>query len=188
MSVVLFAGPPGRVAVLRGHNLQGVLPPLVKVTDSFVGGASNATSVADAFQFEVRRTIVTHVQVSKRTNHQFLHTLGGDVHIYVFGDRMGQLVVGGIAAAVACRFPGGCNLLTPSNPSTTSATFGGEHGLEFALDWYNQKRLSRNPDPVQVFIGKRTLLRGFLTGFDASVMNIDERLVQFSLSLNLIPE
>ena len=72
--------------------------------------------------------------VAQQANFQFLHTLGSDVYVYVFGDRIGQLSLSGVAFASGCG-----NAVTP----VSGQPFAGDHGLVGMNDWYKDNRISR---------------------------------------------
>jgi hypothetical protein len=142
---------------MRDPGVQGVLPPIVGVTP-------------DAVDFQSRKSIITRMTVGQETNHQFLHTLGGDIFIYVFGDRVGQMTISGMCFAFDCDRPG-----------------DREHGLEKMLEFYRQNKLSRRKEPVTVMVG-RTPVVGFIAGFNADVVDPKFNLVQYSLGLLVIPK
>jgi hypothetical protein len=48
--------------------------------------------------------IITQVGVVQQGNFQFLHTINADIFVYIFGDRMTELVVGGLSFAENCDF------------------------------------------------------------------------------------
>lgn len=148
----LFEANPGRVLAVRDPAVQGLLPPLVDVRP-------------DPVSFQARKAIITRVMIAQETNQQFLHTLGGDIYIYVFGDRVGQLTIGGMCFAHDCDRPG-----------------DRQHGIEKMLAWYRSNKLSRRRDPVTVMIG-RTPVTGFVAGFTADVFDHKLNVMQFSLAL-----
>jgi hypothetical protein len=154
---VLFEGNPGRVKQLVDPTLQGVIPPLIEVQ-------------TDKISFQAHKTIVTHLTLGLGTNHQFLHTLGGDLYIYVFGDRIGQLGISGLCVADDCDRLG-----------------DQEHGIEKMIKWFNKNKLSTKPDPITCMVG-RTPIKGFLSGINFGTFDHKLRLVQFNVDIHIIPE
>jgi len=51
----------------------------------------------------VRNTIVTSLQIEENVNAQFMYSLGTTVHSFIFGDKLGQLTIGGIAVSSMCQ-------------------------------------------------------------------------------------
>lgn len=159
---VVFAGIPGRVIALKDPTVVGMLP-LVQADPPV--------------NFQQHKALITRLAVSSETNHQFLHSLGGSVFIYVFGDRIGQLTISGLAVARDCDRPGGVD-----------RSGDNDHGIERIFDWYNQNRLSRRRSPVTVLVGRRTTIRGFVGGVQASVFDHRLHLVQFDLLMFVVPQ
>jgi hypothetical protein len=154
---VLFEGNPGRVKQLVDPTLQGVIPPLVEVKP-------------DNITFDAHKSIITHLTLGLNTNHQFLHTLGGDLYIYVFGDRVGQLGIAGLCVAEDCDKAGDA-----------------EHGIEKVIKWFNQNKLSKRKDAITCMVG-RTPIKGFVKGVNFGTFDHKLRLVQFSVEVDIIPE
>jgi hypothetical protein len=118
--------------------------------------------------FQTQRSIVTQLTVHQQVNVQFLHTLGSLIYIYVFGDRMGQVSLSGLA--FACQCP-------DSNDS----------GASKMMEWYKSNRTSKNKDPVRVTIGDTTI-EGFVTSFDEHVVDVALKLVQWDVNMASLPE
>jgi len=154
--MILFAGTPGRVIAMADPAAQGLLPPLVDVD----GGA---------ISFQQRKCLITRVAISAETNHQFAHMLGGDIYIYVFGDRIASMTVSGMALASDCDNSGDL-----------------EHGIEKVMHWYAANKLSSRQDPVTLMIGQTALI-GFLGGFQADVFDHRLSLMQYNLQFFLPP-
>lgn len=153
--MIVFEGGPGKVAFYTGAVQAGAtIKPLIR-TDP-------------AIDFDSTRSIVTRVAMSQQTNHQFLHTLGNEIHIYVFGDRIGQMTISGLSFGPNCE---GVN----SN-----------FGIEKMLEWYNVNKLSTRPDPVRVQIGN-VPVRGFVASLDVDVVDPKTWVTQFNLQLMVIP-
>ncbi len=118
--------------------------------------------------FRAQRSIVTRFTLSHKVNVQFLHTLGSLIYIYVFGDRMGQITLSGLAFGCEC-------------PS------GNDIGAELMLLWYKANRCSKRKTPVRVTIGKQAI-DGFITDFNEDVVDPSISLVQWGVTLACLPE
>jgi len=117
------------------------------------------------------KSIITNLVVAEQTNHQFVHTLGGDIYIYSFGDRIGSLGIGGVASYNNCGDGG-----------------GGRIGIAHVLNYYRQTKLTAREAPLKVTIAPDTVLQGFLYRFRGQVLDVAQRLFQFHLDMALIPE
>lgn len=155
---VLFEGNTGRVIAIEDKVAAGAIA-LARVEGS--GGA---------ITYQVHNTIITRLGMSAAGNYQFLHTIGNDVYIYVFGDRMGQIVIHGLSFAQQC--PGG----------------GGPHGFERLLKWYSENRIAVYKQPVTVTTGTGTSVKGFVTALSGDVQDPIHRTVQFQLTISVLPE
>lgn len=154
--VMLWSGEPGRV---------------IGMPDPSVPGSARFIKLMPDHTFEDQTAIITRITVSQETNHQFLHTIGGLIYIYVFGDRIGQVVVQGIAFAKDCADESGV----------------GEGGAEKMLEYYKDNRLTAREEEMEVTIGK-TPIRGFLTGSSLDIVDPKTRLGQFTYKLATVPE
>jgi hypothetical protein len=152
---VIFKGNPGRVLAIKDPAVESRIRPLVKPEPS-IG-------------IEGEKSIITNVSVAQQTNHQFLHTLGNDIFIYVFGDRVGQISLQGLSFPETCEAP------------------GGEGGLELLLNWYKQHKLSSRQDPVKIAIGQITFT-GFVQSVSTEVMDPKTWLSRYVLGVAIIPE
>jgi hypothetical protein len=155
---VLFESNTGRVIAIEDKVAAGAIS-LARVTGS--GGA---------ISYQVHNTIITRLGLSSAGNYQFLHTIGNDVYIYVFGDRMGQITVHGLSFAQQC--PGG----------------SGPHGFERLLTWYDQNRVAVRKEPVTVTIGVGTTIQGFVTALTGDVQDPAHRTIQFQLTIAVLPD
>ncbi len=114
--------------------------------------------------FHEIRAIITQLGIRSQSNVQFLQTLRNFVYVYSFGERMGDIVIGGLA------MPGDCAFTDPTS------------GLERVLSYYAGNRLSTQGDPVAIAIGANITYAGFLIGFEANVNDPRFGLAQFSLA------
>ncbi len=151
--MIMFSNTGGVVSVL---DMPG-LPASLSVRLENFGG------------FATMRSIVTSVRISSRGNFQFLHTIGGSVHVSVFGDRIGQMAVAGLAFDKDCVSPGGLT------------------GIERVADYYNRNRIAGRQSPLRITIGAGLSLSAMLVGLDTNVANVESRLHEFTLHMALIP-
>lgn len=114
-----------------------------------------------------RSFIVTQAAVSQQGNYQFLHTLQDMIYVYVFGDRISELQVSGIAFAATC--------------------WGRQSGMADVLDFYRDNRISQRESPVKIRFGERTF-PGFLTGSQVEVSRPEVTLGQFFLRFHSFPQ
>jgi len=154
----IFSYAPGRAIELPLRYAVGSV-----AVASVVG--SNGVPIS----FNVQKTIITKVGVSLAGNYQFLHTIGNDVYVYVFGDRMGQIVLHCLS------FPSRCN----GDDSV--------HGFQHLYDWYRDNRIARSRDLVTVTLGG-IAFRGFLIGSSPEFTDPDTKISQTQLVLSLLPE
>lgn len=120
--------------------------------------------------FKPLSAIMQRIAPQEQTNHQFLHTLGDDIYLYVFGDRIGQLGLSGLTVNDNC-----------TNPSQ-------EAGISKVIRWYREHRVTVRREPLEVTYQPGVNLKGFLVDFRGDVVDPCQRLYQFYLTLALIPE
>jgi len=118
--------------------------------------------------FGAFKCIFTRLHIAEQTNHQFLHTLGNHIYLYVFGDRIGELGLTGLAFYDNCT----------DDPKI---------GVVHALEYYRRYRLSEHPSPLRVTIDPNTVLEVYLQSFQATTIRDVERMFQFHLSCALLP-
>lgn len=141
---------------------------VIKLDDPAIQCETQLLGLKPDITYEVERSIVTRVSVCQRTNVQFLHTLGGLIYIYVFGDRIGTIGLSGLSFACPC-------------PDS------GEVGAEKMLMWYNKNRASKRKEPIEVTIG-RMVIRGFVLDVQQDVVDPALNLVQWNVTVNALPE
>lgn len=150
---VIFEGRPGQVIALDD--------PAAQCTTRLL-------DVDPSISFAVQRSIVTRMTLSQSANVQFLHALGSMVHVYVFGDRMGEIGLSGLAFSCDCD------------------DIGAPVGADLMIEWYKTHRVSSRRAPVKVSIG-RQVFEGFVVGISEDVVDPSLSLVQWNLSLATLP-
>jgi hypothetical protein len=156
---VIFEGNAGRVFAVPDRVASGLIQ------------LANISGDGGILSYTLHNTIITGIGVGTAGNQQFLHTLGNDVYVYVFGDRVGQLELRGISFADSC-------------PSSNSSE---PHGFEKLLGWYNANRLAVRRDPVRAIIGRDTVIDGFVTGLTGDSEDAQNRSIRFRMQLTLLP-
>jgi len=117
--------------------------------------------------FFSERAIITRMTMSQQVNVQFLHTMGSLIYVYVFGDRIGQFNLSGLAF---CTCDG-----------------SGFHGASEMYKWYKKYRSSKRAEPARLNMGSE-IIEGFITGFNEDVIDPSISLVQWSLNMATLPE
>ena len=118
---------------------------------------------------------ITAMSLELTGNYQFLHTVNNFVYFYSFGDRVGQLVVGGIG------FVGQCD----GDPKS---------GILALYDYYMKNRaVKRKGKAFNIILDDVTgtaTLKGFLTGVQLSVNsdNVMGVMGHWSLRFDVLPE
>lgn len=153
--MIVFQGQPGRVVTIKDPAVPARVRPLATPSPDI--------SIND------EKSIITHITVAQATNHQFLHTLGNDIFIYVFGDRIGQIQLAGFSFVENCD--GG----------------GGRHGMELMIDYFQRNKLSSRKEPMQILVGQ-VPFQGFLMSMTNKVVDPATWLTQFQIDIAVIPE
>lgn len=148
---------------------------VVAVPDRVASGAfqlGNVYGTNGNISYRRHNTIITRVGISAAGNYQFLHTIGNDVYVYVFGDRMGQVQLHGLSFMSS---DGNCSGF-------------GRHGFELLFEWYAANRIAARKGPVRVTIGRDTNFKGFVTALTGDVQDALHRTIQFQMTISLLPE
>ena len=169
MTVIFDATKVGQVVKLDGPLIAGSIQRGKLL--SLARGGGEASRLGD--DFATFKASFTAVSLNEQANVQFQHTLGDAVYLNVFGDRIGNMKIMGIAVSSAC---GGRD--------------DGEHGITKVLRYYRENKVSSRPDPLVVNLDSRTAYNAFLVGFQGAVFGEQQtiqRLFQFSMDLVLPP-
>jgi hypothetical protein len=142
----------GRVICVSQWN------PVIKVKFTDWGG------------FQGLSAIINRISTTEQANYQFLHTLGENIYLYVFGDRIGQLTLSGLTFNDNC-----------SDPNQ-------EKGFSKVIRWYRQHRVTVRQEPLHLTFQPGVDLQGYLVEMRGDTVDPSQRLYQFLLTLALIPE
>lgn len=137
--------------------------------EAFSGGMPLGLTMDNWDGFPTLQAILTKVNGQSVGNFQVMHTLKRFIYVYVFGERVGELSISGLAFSEVCN----------REKSQT--------GIEDVNDYYKANCISETGKLITVTIGLNLLLRGFLVGFRHQAVDADQQLVQFDLSLLTIP-
>jgi len=179
---VIFRNNTGRVTAVEDKVAAGVIQ-LGNVT-----GSPNRMGSSGHISYYSHNTIITRLGISAAGNFQFLHTVGNDVYVYVFGDRMGQVQLHGLSfqpSELECRFR------TPFSPNVSPRLIGAggnKHGFELLFEWYAINRIAARKGPVKVTIGSGTTFKGFVTALTGDVQDALHRTIQFQMTISLLPD
>lgn len=168
---VLFESNTGKVAAISDKVATG----------SFALGMTDPK-----ISYTAQKSIITRVGISAAGNYQFLHTIGNDVYVYVFGDRMGQVQFHGISFQGDCVGAGGATQGT--SPTATLPSTPGKHGFELLYDWYKANRIASRLSPISVTIGTGTTFQGFVISLQGDIQDSIYRTIQFQMSIAVLPE
>jgi hypothetical protein len=105
------------------------------------------------------------------THQQFARSLDGSIYIYVFGDKMGEVLVHGLAFDRLC-------------------SGDTESGLKKVLTYYETNRASNRDTPIKLEIATK-IVQGFLTSAKVEAVGGAESPVavvhRYSLGINTLP-
>jgi hypothetical protein len=164
---IIFENNRGRVSAVTDRGAAGIIQ-LAHIPEI------DGDSPNESLTYESHSTIITAIGMSTSCNQQFLHAVGGDVYIYVFGDRIGRLELKGISFSQRCSGREG--------PREVEEP----HGFERLYEWYQRNRIARRRKPVRVILGRSLAIDGFLTSLVQTGEDPETRAVRFTLQLSLL--
>lgn len=128
------------------------------------------------------KSIFTRVLIGEATNHQFQHTIGERIYLYVFGNRMGGLSLSGLSFFETCGQQIGPVLLADADQSI---------GISRVIRFFKQNRLSRREIPLRVTLDPTTVFEAYLQSLQCeavSTASTVNRMYQFHMNLALPPD
>lgn len=167
---IIFSENTGRVILVEDRVAAGSIQ------------LGNVDAGGGKISYEAHNTIITRLGLSAAGNYQFLHTIGNDVYVYVFGDRMGQVVLHGLSFAEKCGTRSSSDFVGPAPAGAR------DHGFELLFKWYSTNRIAARKLPVRVTIGQRTNFDGFVTALSGDVQDTLHRTIQFQMTISLLPD
>lgn len=162
---IVFAGNAGRVAVITDKVAVGAISLGNVYADAAAGDFGPPQGLP-------QKVIITGIGLNAAGNLQFAHSIGNDIHVYVFGDRMGQVQVHGLCFA------------------QTSCGGGGSetHGFENLYQWYATNRIAARKSTVTTILGTRTGFEGFLIDLWGNVEDAMTRTIEFKMTIAVLPD
>lgn len=148
----LFVRRPGTVvSVPTGGQTGNIL---------MIGGVTTSL-------FSVLGGIVTGFGLETESGVQVIHALQRAVFVHSFGERMGSLVVSGVAPTISC--------------------FGMQSGIGGVLGYYDGARISASGKAYPIVVGYSRFM-GFVSGIRLGVSNAEHQLGEFALQLRVFKE
>lgn len=145
-----------------------------KVTVMEDGGPAAIIGVSSSpdITFESHKSIITSVGISEQCNAQFLHTIGDSVYVYTFGDRMGEVRLGGISFAANCDDSGA----------------EVEHGLVSIRKFFHANKVSKIRNPMHVLLSASgEEIQAYLVAWTGQVVQSEHRVFEWSLQMAAVP-
>lgn len=164
----LLNSQPGMLAAVKNVGVPGYVK--INMT-GLIGGIIPNPLVTSA-------ALITGIQGNFQTNTAFKHALDKRVYVYSFGDRMGSVVVSGLAFDSRCGTP------IPNNPLTGGSLLT---GLDEIVFWYRANRASLHNARVIVTIGLSQVLRGFLVGLEYGTHSTELRSYTWAMRVATLP-
>jgi len=155
------------MAVFFGHS-RGAVKRLTGPWATPPGGALRVFIQGKAGR--LGPAIITQCGVVQNGNFQFLHTINDQIFVYIFGDRISELHVSGVAFGAPCKGDPGA----------------GSNGVKSVLDIYDAEKISVKGKPVIVSMGG-VEFQSFLTGISVEVADAETLLGQFSFKFHSFP-
>jgi hypothetical protein len=113
---------------------------------------------------------VTGFTMQEAVNAQFTHTMGDDIYMNVFGNRMGKLQIDGIAF----------------NSKDCDVN---QHGIVRIINYYKRNRVSSNPTFITVTIGGAggITVKGAIVAATFRAADTLQWMVNYSISIATVP-
>ena len=129
-----------------------------------------------SISFEMHKAIITSWVFNENVNVQFTHTMGNDIYLNVFGNRMGTLSINGLSFNAVGK--------------QKNCDPGQNHGIVDIIKWYRDNRISNpnGPGRVKVVLGGGEPVEGYLIGASYRANDPVNYTVEYSLQLAAIPK
>jgi hypothetical protein len=151
-----FSRQRGMVHRVTGQQGSAPMPFQIKL-DGMDISSGNASA----------RAIITQAGLGQEGSYQFLNTVGETIYAYIFGDRMGELVVSGTAFSALCAG-------------------GAETGIQQVLAEYEKHKISVLGQPVLVNFGD-VPFKAFLCRMRAEINDAETHIGQWSFHFQTFP-
>lgn len=127
--------------------------------------------------------IITQCGLSQAGNFQFLHTLSDTIYLYVFGNKIGELVVSGIAFGSYYAPP---NCSTPPKIYVTGQETP-KDGISEIITQYNLNQVAARNKPIPIAFGTVGVFNAFLTGMQLGIQDPESGLGQWTFRFANLP-
>lgn len=132
--------------------------------------------------------IATSVGINGQAGFQFMHSLREFIYVYVFTERMGEIVINGLAFPAFCDTQLGADATDANDePLTPLTCVEGTTGLERIMTWYECNRITSRATPITIALGAEVTYNAFLVSVKADIANADTGIAQFSFKFNYVP-
>lgn len=133
----------------------------------FVVSVEGMTNNGSAY--EQLRAIVQSVGVAEQAAVQITHSLRDMVYVYAFGDRMGEMRIGGLALLTDCKDP---NL----------------SGFAKVYKYWRANRPGKRKTAIKISLGTDFGVSGILTGMDMTSADPKLPVANFNLTFRHFPD
>jgi hypothetical protein len=131
--------------------------------------------------FHDLKAIVTSVGLQSQGGFQFMHALREFIYLYVFTERVGEIVINGLA------FPETCNFGPQGAQDDDSRCIHGQSGLERVQTWYECHRVTTRAAPISISFGAAVSYEAFLVACKIDIANPETGIAQFTMRFNFVP-
>ena len=119
------------------------------------------------------KACVTAFTMDDSVNVQFTHTMGDDIYMNVFGNRMGRMNVDGLAFNASAA-GGSCDTAP--------------HGVIDIIKWYKKNRASSRTSPIEVTISGTESIEGFLVAASYSAQDTETWMIKYQMVIMTVPK
>ena len=116
------------------------------------------------------KSAITGWSLGENVNAQFTHTMGDDIYMNVFGNRIGHMTIEGISFnAVNCD--------------------ASQHGIVSIINYFRTNRISSNSQPITITIGGQggITIKGALISANYTSNDPENWMVQYALTVATVP-
>lgn len=125
--------------------------------------------------FTTHKSIITAWSIEENVNVQFTHTMGNDIYLNVFGNRMGVATVTGLAFNSTSKNGNGCD-------------GGGNHGILKIIDWYRNNRVSEpSESKITIQISDAGVISGYLIGAGYRSTDAENWSAEYTMQIATVP-
>jgi hypothetical protein len=118
------------------------------------------------------KAIVAGLSWKDGVNVQFTHTMGDEIYMNVFGNRMGTLTIEGVTFAAEGK---------------SKKCVGNIHGIQGVIDWYKENRVSANDTAIVVTVGGKEPISGYLVGASYQAKDPQNWTINYRLDIATVP-